>query len=677
MSLWKDYLVKEGTLPEWPYPVRYGEQSEIEGDVLVIGGGVAGCHAAINAAREGAKVVLVEKGATKRSGSSGAGLDHWQGACTNPCSKVTPEEYTKAVIDNYAGYDCGPLRYIHCVESWDTLLDCERMGMKIRDIDDEFAGADFRDEATKLMFAYDYENRHTIRVYGNNVKPCLHKEMVRLGVKIYDRVMTTRLLTEGGKSGARVVGATGVNIRTGEFYVFKAKSTVMAIARPSRLGAFSMELKGSASLSGEINSSGDGMAMGWEAGAEFALLEATGGASGGFGYIDYGIGYQENTVYGAPIVDAENKELPWVDRDGNEISGIPARFRSATGQKFMLMAGLVGGGYRNWLANGRTGEGFPAFYENQWNMLPHDLPERIRKGEFKLPLYSDLSRLPKLESRAIWGLMIGNEGKTHIPVYETYKASGFDPDKHMLQAPIMEPGAYLSSYWPGGMGVPQMRSYGRGGLVVDWDLQTNLEGLFAGGSAIYGAGAHASAACSGRFSGRKAAQYAQKASEPIINWNQVELEKERIYRHVRKTGCSGVGWNELNFAIAKVMQDYCGLYKTKQTLTTGIQLLGELRNNEVADAYAPNPHELVRLLECESLITAGEMTMYASLSRKANSTYLGFIRQDCSDEDPIQWHQLVAVRKTEGQVYDRRIPLDYYLKPPYAASFEENYREHR
>jgi hypothetical protein len=29
------------------------------------------------------------------------------------------------------------------------------------------------------MFAYDYENRHVLRVWGYNIKPCLHKEMKR------------------------------------------------------------------------------------------------------------------------------------------------------------------------------------------------------------------------------------------------------------------------------------------------------------------------------------------------------------------------------------------------------------------------------------------------------------------------------------------------------------------
>ena len=124
---------------------------------LIVGGGVAGCHAAISAARSGARVVLAETGHAKRSGSGGAGVDHWHGAVTNPCSKVTPLDYTQACYGHApTGTTNGIARYIICTEGWDTLLECEEMGVQIRDVKDEFKGADFRDEETKLMFAYDY-----------------------------------------------------------------------------------------------------------------------------------------------------------------------------------------------------------------------------------------------------------------------------------------------------------------------------------------------------------------------------------------------------------------------------------------------------------------------------------------------------------------------------------------
>ncbi|GAH71638.1 unnamed protein product, partial [marine sediment metagenome] len=60
-----------GKALEWPYPVNYGRENEVCADVLVLGGGLAGCHAAINAAKRGASVVVVDKGAVIRSGSGG------------------------------------------------------------------------------------------------------------------------------------------------------------------------------------------------------------------------------------------------------------------------------------------------------------------------------------------------------------------------------------------------------------------------------------------------------------------------------------------------------------------------------------------------------------------------------------------------------------------------------
>ena len=55
----------------------------------------AGCHADISAANQGASVVVAGRGMAKRSGAGGAGVDHWHAACTNPCSKVSPLEYTE------------------------------------------------------------------------------------------------------------------------------------------------------------------------------------------------------------------------------------------------------------------------------------------------------------------------------------------------------------------------------------------------------------------------------------------------------------------------------------------------------------------------------------------------------------------------------------------------------
>ena len=589
MSTWHEYIQATGRLPEWPYPVDYDKVNEVVTDVLVIGGGVAGLQAAINAVKKGVKVAVAERGHAKSSGAGGAGVDHWHGAVTNPCSKVTPEDYTLGCYESMQGWTGGNVRYIITKESWDTLLECEKMGVQIRDVNDEFEGANFRDEETKLMFAYDYQSKHMLRIWGYDIKVKVYEEARRVGVDIYNRMMVTSLLNEGGKQGGRIIGATGVDTHTGEFYVFRSKATVIATGGAGRLTLFSPEMTASGTMS-DMNSAGVGQAIGWNAGAEFVCMEGSGpGRLTGLGYAPYSMGNASNTYHGTPIVDADGKEVPWVDPYGRELSTVEDRFIPQEGQRFQLGIGI---------GISRTDK------EYALNDISPDLPERIRKGEFKLPLYADLTRLSEHERRVIFGMMVGNEGKTRIPIYETMTKAGFDPDKDLFQTPVMPLEGYFNScYWSGGPNTaPVVRMLGGGGFLVDWELRTNLEGLYIGaGSTLFGGGCHGESHTTGRYAGRHAAEFARTAPEPLADRQQIEAERIRAYTAVKQDR-GGNGWKEINAAIARIMRDYCGCHKNEMTLNLGLRLLDELKTTEMASAYASNPHELGRLLECQALI---------------------------------------------------------------------------
>ena len=659
MSDWQEFVEKDGSVPEWPYPIRYGVVNEVSADVLVLGGGISGCHSAINAAKKGAKVIVCDTAPIIASGQGGAGVDHWHCAATNPCSKVTPEELTEGLVEGYGGYDCGIKSYIQCKESYDTLLDVEKMGVQIRDVNDEFEGAEFRDDKTKLMFAYDYENNITIRVCGATIKASLYKELERLGVGIFDWVKATSLLTEGGKPGARVVGATGVNVRTGEFYVFKAKATVTCMANPFRLWSFSTEWRGFGSVQpGDPNCVGDGLAMAWNAGAEFAMMEKTSAYAGPYGWPNYGTGNCNNTWYACTMVDANGKEIPWVDGNGKVLKTVSERYRPAPGQKFFL-PGLYA-----------SAKGKPYKYKEP-SLIP-DLAERINKGEFVQPLYADLPGMPEHERRAIFGLMVGNEGKTRVAVYENYTRAGFDPDKDMLQAFI--------GYGVGGearVSFPQWRSVGfqsSGGLVIDWDLKTSLEGLYAAGQQMLGGGDHSGAATSGRYAGRKAAEHARATSESVVDSDQVNAEKKRVYALIERA--KGIGWKELSAQVSRVMQDHCSKYKHEKTLKTGLRWFKEIRESEASNLYARNPHELIRALDCLTTITVGEMIIHASLARKASNSDLDFYRLDYPQMDPPEWHKFVTIKLNNGESTVGELPLNYWLLQPNAPTYQENYERH-
>ena len=151
MTRWHDLLIKEGKPPVWPYPINYEKEQEIETDVLIIGGGIAGCWAAISAARTGVSVAIVEKGNTIRSGAGGPGCDHWCDVPANPHSKVNPDKWATRFVERPYGNGIG--RQIQCRECYDALVELEQMGGKIRDVDDEYVGAEGRYDDTKFMFS--------------------------------------------------------------------------------------------------------------------------------------------------------------------------------------------------------------------------------------------------------------------------------------------------------------------------------------------------------------------------------------------------------------------------------------------------------------------------------------------------------------------------------------------
>ena len=656
---------------EWPYEIRYDVVNEIEADVIILGGGIAGAWAAIEAAKKGVKVALIEKSATIRSGAGGAGVDHWQQACTNPCSKVTPERMATDIQAVYGGYNSGISRYLTCRESYDTLLELEEMGVQIRDVDDEFEGAKFRDEETKFLFAYDYETRYTMRIWGNGAKPALYYECKRLGVRIFDRVAVTSLLNEGGKAGGRVVGATAVNTRTGEFYVFKAKASITALSMAERVWMFSTELQGFEYLESDPNNGGEGFDLPCRAGADMTMMEKAYSSPGPFTYPFYATGACEFTYYAANIVDANGKEIPWVDRDGNVLKNHHDRYRPCEGQDYFLMGGCMGE------ANIFRMVDKPEWYEHRGPGLTPDLPERIAKGEFELPLYADLPGTPEHERKAIWGLMVGQEVKTMIPIYHNYTRAGFDPDKDMLQVPLMaNMEGYSFGFFCFGVATPHWRTnYGNGGVVVDWNLRSTVEGLYAAGTNIFGEQEHAMSACTGKYAARNAADYAKTAAEPVIDQDQVEREKERVYAPIKRK--EGVEWKELHAGIGRIMQDYCGEYKNDRVLELGIERLRSIRESEAQTACARNPHELMRMLEVLSLLNVGETIMHASLARKASNSHLSFNRLDYPEMDPPEWDKMITVRMEDGEYKCGALELHYELKPPYAPSFRENYEKHK
>lgn len=623
----------------WPYEVKYGQEHHIEADVLVLGGGLAGCYAAIAAARKGLKVALVDKSHIKHSGAGGTGIDHY--SCPiNPASKVDIDSY----IASRNEYNNFIIKYILAMDGYEVLEEMERMGIQMRDVNDEFAGAEFRDEETKLLYAFDHKNNHTIRFWGRGMKPALYNECKRLGVQMYNRIMVTSLLNEGGKIGGRIVGATGFDTHTGEYYIFNAKASVLCMSTPDRLFMFSSEWVGLIGRDGPPTNIGDGHAMAWRAGADFAKMEHSSheewGGSTGIGSVLFGSGTCFATWYPCTIVDAEGKVIPWVNTLGQPIKTAYDRTHPTDEEGFFTL--VLG-----------KGEGAPGAFPV---MIP-DLKERIAKGEYKLPFYADLPSMPAMERRAIFGLMVGNEGTTY-PVYRNLTRAGFDPDKDLLQ--VYEMG-------PSPIGWRRLRY---GGLMNDWTLKTSLEGLYAAGQQLYDGCGCSQALTTGRWAGSMAAEYAKTAALTKPDRAQIDADKNRVYAPLDRSE-DGINWKELETGIGKVLQDYCGDLKSEELMKIGLIALDEIKNGEMKTVYARNPHELMRAIEAESIMTCAEMVIHASMARKASSDTLSFERLDYPEIDPPEWNKWVITRMTDKGVEVSDLPLDYH------GDLKENYEHYK
>jgi len=190
-------------------------EHRIETDILVIGGGIAGCFAAIKASEQGAKVILVDKGFTGKSGQTpyargfmafnpewGHELDVWMDYINKTSEYINNRYWTEVTIkESYARYQD--------LVSW---------GIEFKQGDD---GQPVRHPAPPGVtdsLEIDDKNKGDYAL-------TLRKQVLKSGVKILDRITVTELL----KQGERIVGAIGIPLDNYDLYTIIAKATILCV----------------------------------------------------------------------------------------------------------------------------------------------------------------------------------------------------------------------------------------------------------------------------------------------------------------------------------------------------------------------------------------------------------------------------------------------------------------
>ncbi len=229
----------------------------INADILIIGGGSAGCMAANRAleVNPDLKVVIFEKGDIKYSGSIARGMDALNIVAIP--NYTTPEFYVESsTLNCYGILDVAPT-FEMASRSFGMLKKLEGWGVYFP-VDES---GNYR------TLQYHPKGKFLTAMEEPDLKVMITEKALEKGSAVVNRTMGLRLLLDDG----RVAGAVGVNVRSGEPVVCQAKAVILSNGGQARFG-----LPNSGHLYGTFDfpgNTGDGYVMGYEAGAALTGME--------------------------------------------------------------------------------------------------------------------------------------------------------------------------------------------------------------------------------------------------------------------------------------------------------------------------------------------------------------------------------------------------------------------
>lgn len=225
----------------------------LQTDVLIIGGGTAGCYAALTISEHSdAKVLICEKAHIKRSGCLAAGVNALNAYIVEG---RTPQDYVDYARKDADGIVRGDLLLTMSERLNSVTERLEKLGLVI-----------LKDKDGK----YVTRGNRNLKINGENIKPILADAVNELdNVTVLNRVNITDYAVENNY----INGAFGIGIENDTFYVIKAKAVIIAtggaagLYKPNNPG-FSRHKMWYPPFN-----TGAGFAMGINAGAEMTTFE--------------------------------------------------------------------------------------------------------------------------------------------------------------------------------------------------------------------------------------------------------------------------------------------------------------------------------------------------------------------------------------------------------------------
>jgi len=625
----------------------------VDTDLLILGGGMAACGAAVEAAhwakKEGLKVTMVDKAAVDRSGAVAMGLSaiNQYVGLKDGCNTV--KDYVNYVRTDLMGVTREDLvaNIARHVDSTVHLF--EKWGLPI-----------WKDEEGN----YVHEGRWQLMINGESYKVIV-AEAAKNAVgadNIYERVFITAPIMDGD----HCAGAYGFSVRENAFYVFRSKATLVAM--------------GGAVHVFKPRSSGEGQGRAW--------------------YPPWNAGA---STYFTVMAGAE--------LTCQEVRFIPVRFKDAygpVGAWFLLFksraTNAFGGEYMkeradelcNWVPYGHA-KPMPANLRNYLMLL--DVMEgkgpiymRTEEAIAKLAeKYADdpkayKKKMKELESEA-W------EDFLDMTISQAILWAGTNtaPEEKPSEIAAAEPYFIGSHSGASGAWVSGPEDLAPPEYFWGYENMSTVKGLFCAGDASgasshkFSSGSHAE----GRIAGKSAIRYIVKENPelPNIAEDTIAAWKDEVYRPLKVfeenkplTTQPDVNPNYIRpkmfmQRLQKMMDEYAGGVTAQFTtsepmLQRALELLAFLKEDS-EKLGAENLHELMRCWENIHRMYQAEVHVRSVLFREETRWPGYYFRSDKPNMDEENWHCFVNCRRdpVTGEWEMTKKPILHMFAP--VSDFEQ------